>query len=307
MAFKFLKQFEDKVGWQVEGNVAYNETGNYLFTAVGTLEGTIFLTPLHGINEDEEKRIVNYLKSNKKILKLRIIKLEDGFLEVRFKETFKKVRFETVQVYIKDLINFLSETKISNKKMCTFCNEEGVNEKAYINGIYVYAHSHCVSKASYEVEEFIEEFDNDKKNYTLGFIGAMVGGIVCSIPFLLAQYYLETIYAVLAYLIGFGAMKSYFLFKGYLGKLTRWIVLVATFSSVVVSQFVSLGLEFHSRGIPVELHTFKWFFGIEENVSIFKSNLLMALFMGSLGVLSLFFSLNGKGKDVAPKIERAIN
>ena len=54
-----------------------------------------------------------------------------------------------------------------------------------------------------------------EKGYFKGILGALLGGIVASIPWILVYVYANMIYSILAVIIAMGALKGYQLFQLY--------------------------------------------------------------------------------------------
>ena len=71
-----------------------------------------------------------------------------------------------------------------------------------------------------------------KKNYILGIIGGLLGGIVASIPWILVYVYGNYILSLLATLIAFGVFYGYKLFKG--PKTDKLPILIIIFSLLIV-------------------------------------------------------------------------
>ena len=94
-----------------------------------------------------------------------------------------------------------------------------------------------------------------EKSYLKGILGALLGGIIASIPWILVYVYANMMFSVLAIFIAMGALKGYQLFKGKIDKKLSIIITVVSLLSVVVSTLLiipCLLLLKESIGISIE-------------------------------------------------------
>ena len=88
-----------------------------------------------------------------------------------------------------------------------------------------------------------------KKNYLTGFIGALTGGIIFSLPWVLVYIYGRMMFSLLGALIGFGAYLFYKLFNGKIGKPTKWIIILCFLVSITIATFLIIPLMLSLRDI----------------------------------------------------------
>lgn len=304
MAFQRLKQFASMKGWIVEKNIAYGEENEYLFTLIDGQGFKMFATPLPAIDDYTKKEILDYLKNNKKMLKISESSFDNAVLIIKFNESFRNTKVEIMNNLLIELTKFLKDKHIKGKDCCIFCGNDNADQIVYIDNIMYSAHNECYSHTVSVVEEAEMEYTTEDKNYFVGFIGALVGGIVSSIPWILVQVYLNRIAAALALLIGIGSLKSYYLFKGRLGRATRWIVGLCTLCSVVFAQYGAIAINMLKSNIPLNYSNFVEVLRIPEVAHSFKSNLGLSLFMAFLGIIRLFIDLKGDAKSVMPTVKK---
>lgn len=78
-----------------------------------------------------------------------------------------------------------------------------------------------------------------EKSYTSGIIGAIIGGLVGCIPWIIAYVYFNFIIAILAMIVAYGALYGYRLFKG---KEDKKLPIIIAVISVVCVSFCALVL-----------------------------------------------------------------
>ena len=81
-----------------------------------------------------------------------------------------------------------------------------------------------------------------KKNYLQGFIGALLGAIVCTLPWILLYVYFNFLFSVLGAIIGFGAYKAYKMFGGKDGSKTALIIIITSLLAITFATFVIIPL-----------------------------------------------------------------
>lgn len=294
-----LKKFAEQKGWNYNRRTTNGEEKGYLFTIIQGQGFKTFLTPLTGITELAKEKVIRYLKEQKSVLKISDVDFDNSVLYIRVKETFGLMKMDNINELLSTITNYLQGNSICIDKHCVFCGEEGANEKCFINGIYYYAHSGCYEQAVEENKQEIKKYDSENKNYLLGTIGALLGGLVCTIPWIIVEY-LGFFAAFLAYLIGVGALKSYKMLGGKLGPMTRWIILVVVIISVFFAEIASYAIWFIQND----------YLFCNENYNLILSdadiyiNIGIGLLMAFLGIFSLFNDLKGDGKSIANDLKR---
>ncbi len=100
-----------------------------------------------------------------------------------------------------------------------------------------------------------------KDNNFLGFIGAILGGLVASIPWILVYAYGNIMISALAILIAFGVFYGYKLFGG---KITKSLPITLVIISILVDIFtilISIPIFFiHSEGADINFSTMKYLY-----------------------------------------------
>lgn len=306
MKFSRLKQFASIKGWRIEKNMAYGEENGYLFTLIDVQGFKIFASPLPSIGENTQIEILEYLNENKKALKISESLFDNAVLIIKFKEAFKNTKVETMNNLLKELTGFLNDKGIKGKGACIFCDNiyNNADQIIYIDSIMYSSHYQCYEHELAAIEEASREYAIENKNYFRGFIGALIGGLVSSIPWIFVQVYLNTIFPVLPLLIGIGSLKAYYIFKGLFGSGTRWIVALCTLVSIVLAQFGVLALGIIKNNTSLHYYRFVQMLSIPEIAHSFVSTIVIGILVSFFGLLGSFLQLKGDAKNVMPTIKK---
>lgn len=144
----------------------------------------------------------------------------------------------------------------------------------------------------------LKQFTNEKKNYLSGFCGALIGGIICTIPWILVQAFSNRIAPVLALFIGLGSYKTYTFFKGKLGPLTKWIVALCAVISVFLAQAGTIITVLIQSNIPVTYTNWGILMQQPDFIKLLRSNILLGTLMAFLGILPLLLQPKGNAKGL---------
>lgn len=164
-----------------------------------------------------------------------------------------------------------------------------------------------------EVNKSIKPENN---NYVLGVLGAVLGGLIASIPWIIMYVYLEMLWSFMAFIIGYGAFLGYKAFKGKMDIKVPYIVgIVSILVVVFVTLYVIPCLLIVKEGITPTSEVISFLYSDSEFKSAIIQDLIFALLFTVLGVSGIFKTLktqaqNGeeltlKKKNEEPKQEEA--
>jgi len=302
-----FKKFSSERNWTISKNYAYGEVNGYLITLMSISNSKCFFIPLISIGDTEKQSILNYLKENKKIFKLLSFTFSNDTLYLKFTEGITGAKAENIDTALLNITDLLKNMNFKDKNCCVFCRKEDAFEKTYIDNICFHSHDSCYFEASKELEKSIREYSVESKNYFLGAIGALLGALVCSIPWILSQLFFDRIVAIFAFFIAIGALKGYTLFKGKTGMLTRWIIALASLISVVLANIATLLIQMVQLDIPIDSDTIQFLLQDQELMKTVKSNMIMGLLIASIGIIAIFFTIKRSSRDVYPTIKNNLS
>ena len=302
-----LKKIAKSYGMTKKEGYAYGEVLGYLMTfdeGMGYKRIDVALALANG--DDRRETISGFINESKAYYKISDYKIYDSYLEVYFFDTIGTK--QRIVEFIGAISKKLSQLSIPQGKTCSVCfsEKEETIKVIKINNAAVYAHESCSSNIEKAVQSHNELFAAEKKNHLSGALGALIGGLVGTIPWILV-YMLGFFVGWLGFVIGLAANKGYVLFKGKNSKLKPWIIIFTVIICVVVAQFVAESIEvvkyFSAEGYMnysfgdvarTIIYTFR---DVPEYKSAIIGNIGLGFLFAGLGVLNLIKTLTMESKD----------
>lgn len=145
------------------------------------------------------------------------------------------------------------------------------------------------------MEENIEQepIKEQKESYITGTIGAVIGGLVASIPWVLTYSFANMIVAVLATLIAGGAFLGYKLFKGKIGKGIPVIITIVSIITVTVVTLVICPMIFLAREeLEISIYNLEMIYSISEMKNAIIQDLIMSLVFTVIGIAAIVRSIS---------------
>lgn len=122
-------------------------------------------------------------------------------------------------------------------------------------------------------------------SYVTGIIGAIIGGAIGAVPWIIAYIYGNMMIALLAILIAGGAYYGYKICKG---KITKKVTIIITIISIIIVALVSLliipVILIHTEGMNTNLATIQYLYQDEEFTSAIIRDTLIAIVFTAVGV-----------------------
>ena len=135
-------------------------------------------------------------------------------------------------------------------------------------------------KETNKVEIKKEIIKVNKSNYITGILGAIVGGFIGAVPWILAYIYGNMMIAILAIFIAGGAYYGYKLCKG---KVTKKLPIIIMLISIIIVAITSLLIIpiilIHTEGLNVSVNTIKYLYQNSEfEAEIIKDTIIAVVF-----------------------------
>jgi len=234
---------------------------------------------------------------------------DDYYIEFDFKDTFglNKKYYEVLD-YVLDKLN---ENNVLGNGYCTYCGEkldENNYSMAEMTPVIMPVHNDCINKFNEKVgkvRSMIKQNDDDNnRTYIKGIFGALLGGVVCTIPWIII-YLLGYVASLGALLVGIGAAFGYKKLGGRSGNLEMPLIMFTTVIALFIGFFFSYCAEiyFFSEIPGITISETPYIFieamkTIPEYSSAIIKNTLMSLLFSAIGMIAFFSYLKKRTVNV---------
>ena len=141
--------------------------------------------------------------------------------------------------------------------------------------------------------------EKQNNNYILGIIGALLGALIASIPWVLVYVYGNMILSLLAIIIALGAVKGYKLLKGKLDKKTPIIIIVISLLAVTLSTLVIIpALLLIKDGFELSISNMNLLYDSSEFMSALLKDYVISLIFTALGISGVIAKVKGEVEDL---------
>ena len=153
-------------------------------------------------------------------------------------------------------------------------------------------------------QEPIKKETSSKGSYLTGILGAIVGGVIATIPWILVYVYGEMMFSILAALIAAGELYGYKIAKGKINKKLPVILMVIALVIVTVTTLVIIPtLLIAKEGIAVNLTNISRLYENSEFATAMMKDFIISLIFTILGASIVTANIkkqleNNDGQDV---------
>lgn len=273
-------------------------TGNYKGYFINLDEGLGFKRIAIAAYLKDKQELYSQLQSEiRTIGTMNIISVNntDNCIEVIFRDNLAlKKKYYVILDYIVDK---LRENNIIGNDYCSVCGEvlESKNYSlAKMSPIIMPVHNDCLDSFNNSIEDkkasIEEEEKNNNKSYLKGFVGAIIGGLIGTIPWIIL-YQMGYVAAYAAVLIGIGANYGYKIMGGSNGSSRMPIIFVSILfvfgAGLLIQYYTEIFIAFYDDGITVSELPQAFLFLLEnepEYKSAIVSNTLMSILFAGIGI-----------------------
>ena len=292
MVSRHLKALASDWGFQQDNTHIWGEKHGYLLSLEDGKKCTLMTLTFAPLS-DEQRGALYRIMGQTQSFGIDKYALNDTVLSAEFKNGISN---HHIIEFWKAFLPILTEKGIQGKSHCVLCGEPiAEDEKANtirIDQMVGRAHRTCAEKTQQDLHDERERFSGEKKAYLMGAIGALLGGLVCTIPWIFVQHFVRFFASVLGLFIGLGAYKGYKYFGGKIGKNTLPIIVFAIFVSVAFTQFGALTLLMIKNNAPIMLKTYWEILSNTEALGFILRNLVIGYLMAFLGSRKILQTLH---------------
>ena len=142
-----------------------------------------------------------------------------------------------------------------------------------------------------------------KKN-VLAMIGAMLGGLIATLPWVLVYVYGNMMYSILAIFVAMGALFGYQLFKGEINKnLPIKIVIVSLLSITIATLVIIPCLLLAHEGAVVSIDNFKYLYSDSDFIKGIITDYIVSVLFTLLGISGVIKSIKNQVANNSDKIK----
>ena len=132
-----------------------------------------------------------------------------------------------------------------------------------------------------------------KNKYVIGTIGALIGAIIGSVPWILSYVFANMIYAILSVVIAVCAFYGYKLTKAKIDKKLPVILSVVSFIAITITMLVAIPLIYMAKEeVPLSSENFIVIYQIEEVTSVILTDYVISLIFCVLVIGCIVYNLN---------------
>lgn len=126
----------------------------------------------------------------------------------------------------------------------------------------------------------------------LGIIGALLGGFIFTIPWILVYVYGNMLFSILAAFIAFGALLGYKKLGGPVDKKTPVIIIIVSLIVIVVTTLIIIPLcLLYREGFIVNLHNLETIYNMPKFEEGIIRDLIVSIFFTILGISGVISNL----------------
>ncbi len=132
----------------------------------------------------------------------------------------------------------------------------------------------------------------EKNNYVLATLGAFVGAMIATIPWILVYIYGNMMFSALAIIIAFVALKGYQLCKGGQTRLLPVIITIVSLLSVSIATLVIIPLAIlYKQGYDASFYNLNLLYSSSEFCSAIFRDFAISILFTILGISGIVKSL----------------
>lgn len=130
----------------------------------------------------------------------------------------------------------------------------------------------------------VENVEQKGNSYFLGIIGALLGGIIATIPWILMYVYGNMMFSALAVIIALGEFYGYKIFKG---KIDNKLPIIITILAIVIVSIATLIviplLLLHNEGLKMSMDSLSYIYSYKDFSTAIIKDFIIAVLFTALG------------------------
>lgn len=148
----------------------------------------------------------------------------------------------------------------------------------------------------------VSVMNQEKKNYLLGILGSILGGMILTIPWVLIYVYGNMMFSLLAIFIAWGALKGYILMKGTIDLKLPTIITIVSLICVSVAVLIIIPfMLLYKEGYAVSIENFQILYETSSFTSALIKDYIISVVFTLLGISGVVSNIRNQilaNKDV---------
>lgn len=146
--------------------------------------------------------------------------------------------------------------------------------------------------------------EEKERGYLTGIIGALIGGLIATIPWILCYVYANMIYSLLAIIVAIASLKGYELFKGKIDKKLPIIIAITSLLSITIATLIIIpNLLILKEFGTMSLANFKLIYETSETATALLSDYAISVLFTILGIGGVISTIKAQVDNGSKKID----
>ncbi|QBA22861.1 hypothetical protein EU348_17435 [Chryseobacterium indologenes] len=293
MIFPKAKKIARDLGWHKTNHKVFGLYKGYFFNVsdasiIHTPQFKYVLVTTGYLTEEQRQQIKTELTINKKRLKFTLFEIRENTIYFKFTENLMPTKIKTVYALFDFVVDLLKTLNIPEQNRCHSCE---TNEKITyydLNHTGVLLCDDCFKQTDNKFNKVEKERISKEKNYLTGFLGSVVFSIPAIILWVLLAVYLGGISSGMAFVIALLGFLGYDYFKGFRGKLTRYIIFFTSVISIFAANIITVIALLIKQGFTISQAVLEFQTNPVAN-EIFMQNIILSFLLSFIPWMWILF------------------
>ncbi|MGR3855030.1 MULTISPECIES: hypothetical protein [Chryseobacterium] len=293
MIFPKAKKIARDLGWHKTNHKVFGLYKGYFFNVsdasiIHTPQFKYVLVTTGYLTEEQRQQIKTELTINKKRLKFTLFEIRENTIYFKFTENLMPTKIKTVYALFDFVVDLLKTLNIPEQNRCHSCE---TNEKITyydLNHTGVLLCDDCFKQTDNKFNKVEKERISKEKNYLTGFLGSVVFSIPAIILWVLLAVYLGGISSGMAFVIALLGFLGYDYFKGFRGKLTRYIIFFTSVISIFAANIITVIALLIKQGFTISQAVLEFQTNPVVN-EIFMQNIILSFLLSFIPWMWILF------------------
>lgn len=256
MIFPKAKKIAKDLGWYKTNDSVFGLYKGYFFNVadsslISTPQFKFVTVTTGSLTEEQRLQIKTELDKNKKKLKFTNFNFSKNELFFQFTENLTFTQIKTVYSLFDFLVDLFKKLNLSEQNKCHNCGSDQRISYYDLNDTGIILCNACFSREDHRFYEIAKERISREKNYLTGFLGALIFSVPGIILWTLFAVYFERLASGMAFVIAFLGLIGYNYFKGWHGKLTKYIIVLTNIMSIIIANVMTVITLLVKQGLSI--------------------------------------------------------